>query len=76
MSKSIWNPNHKGPVRELTCQNCKNRNFAKVFRFEQQRQQNFQGITEFKETKGSGTDKSIKVKTEIKHVIERKVILI
>ena len=67
-----WKPNHKNPARESTCHKCrKNRHFAKVCSFENQRQREKRNY-EPKETEENDTDKLTTIITETKHVTDRR----
>ena len=71
-----WNSKHKCPTQESTCHNCKKKGqFPKTCRFEHQKQQKIEEITEPVETRESGPHKSIDIITEKKHVTDRRTIL-
>ena len=64
--------NQKRPTRELLCHNCKKGHFAKVCIFQQQKKQEIEEFAETEEIDENDTDKSINIKTEIKHVNDQK----
>ena len=59
-----WSPIHKCPARMSTCHTCRKGVLAKVFRFENQKQQEIERCTEPEETEGASVYKLMNRITE------------